>query len=145
MAALLRSTPVRTVLSLWAWFALAVTIVVMVPVVAVVWLLTAPFDPGRYRAGRALRLIGVAAAKLNPLWHFTVSGAVPADPRRPYVAVANHESFVDILLISHLPFEMKWMSKSEFFRYPLVGWMMWLARDIRLHRGDKKSGVQAAW
>ncbi|TFH16404.1 MAG: 1-acyl-sn-glycerol-3-phosphate acyltransferase, partial [Acidimicrobiales bacterium] len=46
------------------------------------------------------------------------------------------ESFVDILLISHLPTEMKWMSKIEILRIPLVGWMMRLARDIPLERGD---------
>jgi 1-acyl-sn-glycerol-3-phosphate acyltransferase len=68
----------------------------------------------------------------------------PDDPRRPYVVVANHESFVDILLICHVPMEMKWMSKSEFFKIPLLGWGMRLAGDIRLERGDKKSGVAGA-
>jgi 1-acyl-sn-glycerol-3-phosphate acyltransferase len=61
----------------------------------------------------------------------------------PHVVVANHESFVDILLISHLPTEMKWMSKIEIMRIPLVGWMMRLARDIPLTRGDKESGQAA--
>ena len=42
-----------------------------------------------------------------------MSGDLPDDMRRPYVVVSNHESFVDILLISHLPIEMKWMSKVE--------------------------------
>ena len=78
-------------------------------------------DPGRYQAGRMFRQIAVVHQKLNPLWKFRVTGDVPTDPRRPYVVVANHESFVDILLISHLPIEMKWMSKSEFFKIPLVG------------------------
>ena len=59
--------------------------------------------------------------------------------RRPYVVVSNHESFVDILLISHLPTEMKWMSKVEMLRIPLVGWMMRLARDIPLTRSDSGS------
>jgi len=77
------------------------------------------------------------------MWSFAVSGTMPDDPRLPYVAVANHESFVDILLLSQLPFEMKWLSKSEFFKIPFVGWMMWLAGDIRLVRGDKKAGAQA--
>jgi 1-acyl-sn-glycerol-3-phosphate acyltransferase len=63
--------------------------------------------------------------------------------RRPYVVVANHESFVDILLISHLPTEMKWMSKIEILRIPLVGWMMRLARDIPLTRGDADSTQKA--
>jgi 1-acyl-sn-glycerol-3-phosphate acyltransferase len=131
------------VLSIWAWFALALVIIVIVPIVAILRLVTAPFDPGRYLAGRAFRMIGVVHEKLNPLWQFSVSGEVPVDPRRPYVVVANHESFVDILLICHVPMEMKWMSKSDFFRYPMLGWAMRLAGDIRLERGDKKSGAQA--
>ena len=141
---LLRSTPARTILSIWAWFVLGVTLLVMVPMVAVVRLVTAPFDPSRYHAGLLFRKVAVVHQELNPLWKFTVSGHIPDDHRRPYVVVANHESFVDILLISHLPFEMKWMSKSEFFKIPFVGWMMWLAGDIRLERGDKKSRRQGA-
>jgi len=131
------------VLSIWAWFALAVVILVTVPLVALVRLVTAPFDPGRYLAGRTFRMIGVVHEKLNPLWRFRVTGHVPDDPRRPYVVVANHESFVDILLICHVPMEMKWMSKSEFFKIPMLGWAMRLAGDIRLDRGDKKSGARA--
>lgn len=128
---------------MWAWFVLVVVIVVWTPLVAIVRLVTAPFDPAAYHAGYLFRKLTVVHERLNPLWQFEVSGTIPSDPRHPYVVVANHESFVDILLISHLPFEMKWMSKSDFFRYPLVGWMMRLARDIRLERGDKKSGVAA--
>ena len=130
-------------LSIWAWFALAVVILVTVPLVALVRLVTAPFDPGRYLAGRTFRMIGVVHEKLNPLWRFRVTGHVPDDPRRPYVVVANHESFADILLICHVPMEMKWMSKSEFFKIPMLGWAMRLAGDIRLDRGDKKSGARA--
>lgn len=130
-------------LSIWAWFALAVVILVTVPLVALVRLVTAPFDPGRYLAGRTFRMIGVVHEKLNPLWRFRVTGRVPDDPRRPYVVVANHESFVDILLICHVPMEMKWMSKSEFFKIPMLGWAMRLAGDIRLDRNDKKSGARA--
>jgi 1-acyl-sn-glycerol-3-phosphate acyltransferase len=140
---LLSSNPARTVLSIWAWFVLGVTLLVMVPMIAVVRLVTAPFDPSRYHAGLLFRKVPVVHQKLNPLWKFTVSGDIPDNPRNPYVVVANHESFVDILLISHLPFEMKWMSKSEFFKIPFVGWAMRLADDIRLERGDKQSGVDA--
>jgi 1-acyl-sn-glycerol-3-phosphate acyltransferase len=139
----MQSKTARTVLSIWAWFALGVVVFVMIPVVAVVRLVTAPFDPGAYQAGRMFRRIGVIHEKLNPLWKFSVSGDVPEDPRRPYVVVANHESFVDILLICHVPMEMKWMSKSEFFKIPFVGWGMLLAKDIKLVRGDKKAGAQA--
>ena len=139
----MHSKPARTVMSLWAWFVLGVLVIVFTPMVAITRLVTAPFDPGRYHAGYLFRRLTVIHQQLNPLWSFSVSGEIPTDPRHPYVFVANHESFVDILLISHLPFEMKWMSKSEFFKIPLVGWMMWLAGDISLVRGDKKARAQA--
>lgn len=143
MSKLLSSPVARTVLSVWAWFVLGVVIIVWTPLVALTRLVTMPFDPAAYRAGYLFRKLAVVHEKLNPLWRFGVSGSMPENPRNPFVVVSNHESFVDILLISHLPFEMKWMSKSEFFRYPLVGWMMRLARDIRLERGDRTSGIKA--
>jgi 1-acyl-sn-glycerol-3-phosphate acyltransferase len=82
-------------------------------------------------------------SKLNPLWTFRTSGQLPDDMRRPYVVVANHESFVDMVLISHLPTEMKWLSKIEIMKIPFLGWMMRSARDIPLVRGQKKSAVAA--
>ena len=86
----------------------------------------------------AIRRVAVIHQKLNPLWKFSVTGTIPSDPRRPYMVVANHESFVDILLICHVPMEMKWMSKSEFFKIPLLGWGMRMAGDIPVHRGDSR-------
>ena len=133
----------RTIISAWSWLVLGVVVLVRLPLVAVVRLVTAPFDKGRYAAGYLFRKLAVVHAKLTPLWHFTVKGDVPDDPRRPYVVVANHESFVDILLISHLPMEMKWLSKATFFKIPVVGWLMSLAGDIRLVRGDRRSVVAA--
>ncbi|MEP7115166.1 MAG: hypothetical protein ABI862_18020, partial [Ilumatobacteraceae bacterium] len=52
---LLSNSVVRTVLSLWAWLVLGVVIIVWVPLVAVVRLVTAPFDKGRYAAGLLFR------------------------------------------------------------------------------------------
>jgi 1-acyl-sn-glycerol-3-phosphate acyltransferase len=140
---LLTTTFARTVLSLWSWFVLGVVVIAFTPMVAIVRLVTAPFDSGRYAAGYLFRKLTVVHQKLNPFWHFRTSGQMITDPRRPYVVVANHESFVDILLISHLPWEMKWLSKETFFKIPLVGWMMRLAGDVPLVRGEKKSTLAA--
>jgi 1-acyl-sn-glycerol-3-phosphate acyltransferase len=105
--------------------------------------LTAPFDRGRYWVGYFFRKIAVVTATLNPLWKFSRSGVPIQDPRRPYVVVSNHESFVDILLISHLPWEMKWMSKRELMRIPVLGWDMWLAGDVPVERGSRKGAIEA--
>ncbi|MEN9507366.1 MAG: hypothetical protein RI958_3292 [Actinomycetota bacterium] len=137
------TTAARTVVSVWAWFALGVLVVIWTPLVFLVWLVTLPFDRGHYAAGYLFRKVCVAIQMSNPLWRFRTSGTNITDPRRPYVVVANHESFVDILLISHLPWEMKWLSKATFFKFPLVGWMMQMAGDIRLVRGQKDSVIAA--
>lgn len=133
----------QTIVSLWAWLVLVVCLVLWFPVLAVVRLLTVPFDHGRYIPGRIFRKVGPAMATLNPLWRFRYSGTIPKDPRRPFVVVSNHESFADILLISHLPWEMKWLSKAELFRIPILGWTMWLVGDIPVKRGVGPSALEA--
>ncbi len=133
----------QTVISVWIWIVLAVCIVLWLPAMALARLLTRRSDPGRYTVGLMFRKIGVVVAALNPLWTFRHSGSPPPDPRRPYVVVANHESFADILLISHLPWEMKWLSKAEMFGIPFLGWLMRLAGDIPVKRGEGRSAVEA--
>ena len=132
-----------SLLNAWTWVATILLILVGFVVVTLVFLVTAPFDRGRYAAGRAFRLLGVAQVKINPFWRFRTSGVRITDPRRPYVAVANHESYADIFLISHLPWEMKWLSKDTIFKIPVMGWMMSMAGDIRLTRGNRSSAAQA--
>ena len=132
-----------TVLNAWAWFEVVTLVVLGTPLMFVTFLVTAPFDRGRYVAGRLFRLIGVASVKLNPLWRFDTSGTFIRDPRRPYIAVSNHESYADIFLISHLPWEMKWLSKETMFRIPCFGWMMKMAGDIEVRRGERTSIVEA--
>ena len=132
-----------TLISVWAWFVFGACVIVWVPMMAIVWLVTLPFDRARWWVGYLYRKMPVAVQRLNPLWNFTVSGTMPADPRNPYVAVSNHESFVDILLISHVKWEMKWLCKKEMFKIPVAGWLLWLSGDIPLERGDKESAQKA--
>ncbi|HKG90837.1 MAG TPA: lysophospholipid acyltransferase family protein [Gemmatimonadaceae bacterium] len=129
--------------SIWAWTIIVVVLLVGLPIMVVLFALTAPFDPGRYAAGRFFRLMGVTCVKLNPLWRFRTGGVTVADPRRPYVAVSNHESYADIFLISHLPWEMKWLAKAQLFRIPVMGWIMRMAGDIPVDRASRTSGADA--
>jgi 1-acyl-sn-glycerol-3-phosphate acyltransferase len=133
----------QSIVSVWVWLALVLCILIWFPVMAVLRLVTAPFDPGRYLVGYVFRRIAPVHAALNPFWRFRRAGIMPANPRRPYVVVSNHESFVDILLISHLPWEMKWLTKAELFRVPVLGWMQRLAGDIPVKRGFGPSAIEA--
>lgn len=131
-----------TILNWWAWVETILCVIIGTPIVALVWVLTAPFDKGWYAAGRTFRLVGVVAARINGLWDFRTRGRI-SDPRRPYVVVANHESYADVFLISGFPWEMKWLSKDTMFKIPCMGWMMHMAGDIKLVRGNRDSTLDA--
>ncbi|MEP7002017.1 MAG: lysophospholipid acyltransferase family protein [bacterium] len=133
----------QSILNAFAWVATVLVVLFGVFYVAAVWLVTAPFDTGRYHAGRAFRQLAVTVVALNPLWHFETEGDAPENPRLPYVAVSNHESYADIFLISHFPWEMKWLSKDTMFKIPVMGWMMRMANDIPIVRGKRESVVSA--
>jgi 1-acyl-sn-glycerol-3-phosphate acyltransferase len=133
----------NAILSVWQWFVIGAMIVLWLPLMALVRLVTLPFDRDAYWTGFLFRKIGNISFALSPLWSAKVTGTMPANPRNPYVVVSNHESFVDILLISHLPWEMKWLSKVELFNIPVLGWLLRLARDIPVKRGEGRSAVEA--
>jgi len=133
----------QRLVSAWVWTAWVLVVLLGFPVACVIFAVTAPFDPGRYAVGRWFRLLGRTAGIANPWWRFHTSGVRIDDPRRPYVAVANHESYADIMLLCYLPWEMKWLSKKTIFNIPVMGWMMRMAGDVPVVRGDRESGIDA--
>ena len=126
--------------SLWAWGAITVLVLLWLPLLALMRLFDR--DPVHYRTGRMFRRLGVAMTLVNPAWRVTVSGFPIPRERLPFVVVSNHQSLADIPLISHLPWEMKWVGKEELFKIPIIGWMMQLSSDISVNRGDARSGAK---
>ena len=127
----------KAISSALTWAAIAILVVVALPVLATVRL----FD-GRaphYATGRVFRFLGGLIPRVNPAWRVTRTGTMPGDPRRPYVVVSNHQSNADIPLISMLPWEMKWVAKKPLFDVPVLGWEMALAGDIPVDRKDPDS------
>lgn len=127
----------------WTWLLLAAGILVVFPLTLIWRFIGWPVDRACYYSGRLFRLAAVLMTKGTPRWQFEVRGQKPADPRNPYVVVSNHESFADIILLSHLPWEMKWLSKIELLRIPILGWTMWAVRDIGVDRGKRSSARDA--
>jgi 1-acyl-sn-glycerol-3-phosphate acyltransferase len=116
-------------------------IALALPVQAVLLLVTAPFDRNRAVPGRFLRIVGVLISMCFPPWRLRIEGRWPAGG--PFVVVANHQSILDILMLSRLPREMKWVAKEELFKLPWVGWMLRMSGDIPIRRGDAESGGEA--
>jgi 1-acyl-sn-glycerol-3-phosphate acyltransferase len=77
-----------------------------------------------------------------PAWSVTTAGRKKIRRKVTYIVVSNHQSQLDILVAFHLFFPFKWVSKSEVFKLPFIGWNMVLNRYIRLKRGDKESSRQ---
>ena len=123
------------------WSVVLGCIALWVPLVACV----CAFDrsPVRLRTGRWFRRLGVVVTRLNPLWSLQLGGVPAARLGTANVVVGNHQSLADIPLISHLPWEMKWVAKRSLFRLPLIGWMMRMAGDIPLDRADARSGARS--
>ncbi|MCA9617696.1 MAG: 1-acyl-sn-glycerol-3-phosphate acyltransferase [Myxococcales bacterium] len=128
----------RTVLSAWSWSVLAGLAIggfgVQLPLAAATW-----SDKTRRVPGRFARDVAVLIAKINPMWDFRIHGELPSYRPSKTVVIANHVSNSDAFLISHLPWEMKWLGKSSLFYIPFVGWLMWLAGDVPVRRGAKGS------
>jgi 1-acyl-sn-glycerol-3-phosphate acyltransferase len=103
-------------------------------------LFTAPFDGDRRVPGRFLRGVGSMLVRIFPPWRVRIEGALPD---RPFVLVANHRSWLDVLVLARLPREMKWVAKEELFRVPWIGAMLRLSGDIPVRRGDAASGDAA--
>lgn len=118
---------------------MAVVALITLPLLLV---LSWPFDRTRALPGRALRLIAVVIAFICPLWRLEMENA-RRKPSRRFVAVANHESMLDIFLISHVGWEMKWVAKESIFRIPVFGWLFSLSGDIPVKRDDRDSGTAA--
>ncbi len=74
-----------------------------------------------------------------PAWSVTIKGREKIKKNECYVIVSNHQSQLDILVAFRIFFPFKWVSKTEVFRLPFIGWNMVLNRYIKLKRGDKKS------
>jgi len=129
----------RWIGSLAFWAFLAISSILLFPVAVVIWAATMPLDPRKRLLHRFTCFWASLYTWFNPAWRVRVSGREKIRPDVTYVMVANHQSFVDILVLFRLFKHFKWVSKTENFRVPFIGWNMTLNRYIRLKRGDKQS------
>ncbi len=110
--------------------------------VVIVYLPTFWFDKKRILSGRTLRRVAKAAITFSPVWRFRIQGTVPKNPGKA-VCVSNHCSHTDVFLISHVPWEMKWLAKRSLFNIPFIGWSMRLVKDVPIDRASPSAAKLA--
>ena len=129
----------RAVIGLYTYFEFFFMALVFVGPMGLV-AVTTKKDPGMRKRGQWMRRFGRVTTALSPIWKFSVEGNKPPDiDTESYVVVSNHQSNADPFLLSELPWDMRWISKEELFKLPLLGWMMKAGGDIALKRGDRAS------
>jgi 1-acyl-sn-glycerol-3-phosphate acyltransferase len=112
---------------------------VIVCIVALVVLLTAPFDRNRRIAHFVATLWGYHYIAINPWWRVHWQGVENIDKHKTYVLVSNHQSVADIVLLYGIFRSFKYVAKEETMKIPFIGWNLILNQYVRIKRGDLKS------
>jgi 1-acyl-sn-glycerol-3-phosphate acyltransferase len=128
--------------SLWVWFSSILFVILAFPVALILWLLSLAFDRRRLMNNRWMVIQGIVVTKMSPFWKVITEGREKIDQDQAYVIVPTHQSMLDIVFFNMLRHRLRWVSKIEVFRMPLVGWEMRMTKYIELVRGNKSSVIK---
>ncbi|CAM9124213.1 unnamed protein product [Choristocarpus tenellus] len=118
--------------------------IVFYPLLLLAWLGSMAFDSGRRRIVDWVVHIWAKICMLSVTYRPQVRGLENL-PRKGQAAmyVPNHCSYMDILTLSgFVPRPLKYISKVEILRIPLIGWAMRMAGHIAIRRGSSRSQLQ---
>ena len=118
-------------------------IVVATLVLGVFVLLAYPFDRSGKVGHYYAKLWGKLALLANRV-KVKVEGMERLSGKGPYIFMSNHQGYYDIFaLLSHLPYQFKWLAKKELFSVPFLGWTMTAVGYISVDRGGTRDTVEA--
>lgn len=76
--------------------------------------------------------------------HCEVHGIEKLDPRRSYVLVANHASYMDTpAVLSCIPLQFRFFAKKGLFSIPFMGWHLRRAGHLPVVRDDPRASIKA--
>ncbi|UCH14138.1 MAG: 1-acyl-sn-glycerol-3-phosphate acyltransferase [Bacteroidales bacterium] len=130
------------IVSLYVWIFAVITIIIIFPVYLTIWLLTVFFDKKLIIVHFITSLWAALYTWINPWWKITIENREKIKKGKTYIIISNHQSMLDILVLFRLFVHFRWVSKTEIFKTPVVGWIMTLNNYIRVKRGDKKSIIK---
>ena len=131
-----------TIVSLYVWIFAVITIIIIFPLYLTIWVLTVLFDKKLITVHFVTSLWASLYTWINPWWKITIENRENLKNNKAYIIISNHQSMLDILVLFRLFVHFRWVSKTEIFKTPVVGWIMTLNNYIRVKRGDKKSIIK---
>ncbi|MBI3725868.1 1-acyl-sn-glycerol-3-phosphate acyltransferase [bacterium] len=130
----------RFVYSALVWLLIGAITTVFSTFVIVAAILLWPLDRTSRVAQAGVTVWGHLCFRANPRWHLSVRGRERLRAAGACVLCSNHQSQVDILAISALHGQWRWVSKREIFWIPFLGWAMKAIGCPSVTRGDRSSG-----
>jgi len=122
---------------LWTFFVLSSILFIIIAFF--IWIVTVIPDKRLYLLHGFSSFWGSLYIWINPLWQVRISGKEHFRKGVTYMIVSNHQSMLDILIFYSLFRHYKFVSKTENFRIPIIGWLMRLNDYPEIDRGDKIS------
>ena len=128
--------------SLWVWASSIVFVLLGFPIALILWLLSLAFDRRRLMNNRWMIIQGIVLTKMSPFWKVITEGREKIDQKQAYIVIPTHQSMLDIVFFNMLRHMVRWVSKVEVFRTPIVGLEMRMVKYIELVRGNKSSVIK---
>ena len=125
--------------SIAVWLIGIVYMVLFFPLTFIIWLVVLPFDRERRVIHWILNWQSRILVWLLPIWKIRIEGREKGLMDSPFVIISNHQSILDILLINCLRYRLKWISKIENMKLPVLGWYLRMAGYIVIDRGNTES------
>lgn len=137
--------PLRIFITVYSLVLMLSTWVIIFLAQCLFWLLSKPFlSRGRqlYYLGLIFRSISALVTAANPFWRMTRHGSLPSVRPKRLIIMSNHISNLDPFITSRalLPWESKYIAKSELFKVPFGGWAMSMSGDIPVYFTKEKGG-----
>ncbi len=131
----------KIIYSILVWLFILISIIILAPLFVSIWLLTVFFDRKLFLLYLFSCYWGSLYTLLNPLWKVKITGREKISLKKTNIFISNHRSYEDAIVLYRILKPFRWISKSEIFSIPILGWFMTLRRDIKLKRGTT-SGVR---
>ncbi|HET8865779.1 MAG TPA: lysophospholipid acyltransferase family protein [Gracilimonas sp.] len=129
----------RSLFSIFVFTYFSFLFLIFFVIISLVFLLTFPFDKYRKAPNYTLSIMARFMMKASPGWKMEMEGMDKFDPSEPTIFISNHQSFLDMAFIYHLPWKMKWVSKRSLTYIPVMGWLVWLTGHLTINRASRSA------